>query len=112
VLSVGEDETPFTDYSEEYDELIRRLHLSRINGIVFITGDTFETELIKEEREFAYPLYELKFPGLSLDGSLGGNFARVKVEGENRKRICTLQVYNELGDEVFQKKIHESEVSY
>ena len=112
VLSVGEDETPFTDYTEEYDELIRRLHLSRINGIVFITGDTFETELLKEEREFAYPLYELKFPGLSLDGSLGGNFARVKVEGENRKRICTLQVYNELGDEVFQKKIHESEVSY
>lgn len=112
VLSDGEDEEPFVDYTEEHEELMRRLHLSRINGVVLLSGDTFDTELLKEERENAYPLYELKFPGLSIDGSLGGNFARVKVEGEYGKRICTLQVYDEIGDEVFKKKIHQSEVSY
>ena len=112
VLSDGEGAEPFTDYTQEYDELMRRLHLSRINGVVLLSGDTFETELLKEEREFAYPLYELKFPGLSIDGTLGGNFARVKVEGEYSKRICTLQVFDEVGDIVFKKKIHQSEVSY
>ena len=49
---------------------------------------------------------------MSIDGILGGNFARVKVEGDYRKRICTLQVYDELGEEVFKKKIHLTEVSY
>lgn len=112
ILSDGEDDEPFVDYSEEYDELMRRLHLSRINGVVLLSGDTFETELLKEERKYAYPLYELKFPGLSIDGTLGGNFARVKVEGDYGKRICTLQVYDETGEVVFKKKIHQSEVSY
>ena len=112
VLSSGEDQEPFKNYTQEYEELMRRLHLSRINGIIFITSDTKETALIKEERDYAYPMYELKFPGLSPKGNLEGNFARVKVEGENRKRICTLQVFDELGTEVFIKKIHQSEVSY
>ena len=112
VLSNGEDDEPFRDYTEEHEELMRRLHLSRINGVVLLSGDSFETELLKEERDYAYPLYELKFPGLSIDGKLGGNFARVKVEGDYGKRICTLQVFDEIGDEVFKKKIHQSEVSY
>jgi len=92
--------------------LMRRLHLSRINGVVLLSGDTFDIKLLKEDRDNAYPLYELKFPGLSIDGSLGGNFARVKVEGDYGKRICTLQVYDEIGDQVFKKKIHQSEISY
>ena len=112
VLSEGKDDEPFTDYAEEYEELMRRLHLSRINGVVFITGDTNDTELLKEERPHAYPLYELKFPGLSANGSLDGNFARVKVQGDYRKRICTLEVYDESGEEVFKKKIHQTEISY
>ena len=112
VLSEGKDDEPFTDYVEEYEELMRRLHLSRINGVVFVTGDTDDTELLKEEREYGYPLYELKFPGLSADGMLDGNFARVKVEGDYRKRICTLQVYDESGKEVFKKRIHQTEISY
>jgi hypothetical protein len=112
VLSPGEDYEPFDAYTHEQEELMRRLHLSRINGVVFITGDTNETELIKEERDYAYPLYELKFPGLSPNGNLQGNFARVKVEGQNRKRICTLQVFDEEGSVIFKKKIHQSEVSY
>jgi alkaline phosphatase D len=112
ILSEGEDDEPFTDYTEEHAELMRRLHLSRIDGVVFVTSDTYDIDLLKEERENAYPLYELKFPGMSIDGILGGNFARVKVEGDYRKRICTLQVYDELGEEVFKKKIHQTEVSY
>ncbi|MEZ7838338.1 MAG: hypothetical protein QMC03_01860 [Flavobacteriales bacterium] len=112
ILSDGDDEEPFVDYTEEHEELMRRIHLSRINGVVLLSGDTFETELLKEDREHAYPLYELKFPGLSIDGMLGGNFARVKVEGDYGKRICTLQVYDEIGDVVFKKRIHQSEVSY
>ena len=91
---------------------MRRLHLSRINGVVFITGDTDETELIKENREHAYPLYELKFPGLSPEGLFDGNFARIKVEGEYRKRIRSIQVYDEIGKEVFKKRIHQTEISY
>jgi len=112
ILSEGEDDEPFQDYSDEYDELMRRLHLSRINGVVFITGDTDKTELLKEERKHAYPLYELKFPGLSPEGQFDGNFARIKVEGDYRKRICSIQVYDEIGKEVFKKKIHQTEISY
>ena len=112
ILTVGEDDEPFKDYSKEYEEFMRRLHLSRINGVVFITGDTDKTELIKEDREHAYPLYELKFPGLSPRGLFDGNFARIKVEGEYRKRICSIQVYDEIGKEVFKKRIHQTEISY
>lgn len=112
ILSEGEDDEPLQDYSEEYEELMRRLHLSRINGVVFITGDTDKTELLKENREHAYPLYELKFPGLSPEGLFDGNFARVKIEGDYRKRICSIQVYDELGKEIFNKRIHQTEISY
>lgn len=112
ILSKGEDENPFQDYSKEYQELMRRLHLSRINGVVFITGDTDKTELLKDDREYAYPLYELKFPGLSPEGLFDGNFARIKVEGEYRKRICSIQVFDEIGEEVFKKRIHQTEISY
>ena len=112
ILSEGEDDEPLQDYSEEYEELMRRLHLSRINGVVFITGDTDKTELLKENREYAYPLYELKFPGLSPEGLFDGNFARIKVEGDYRKRICSIQVYDEIGKEVFKKRIHQTEISY
>ena len=112
ILTEGEDDEPFKDYSKEYEEFMRRLHLSRINGVVFITGDTDKTELIKEDRENAYPLYELKFPGLSPEGLFDGNFARIKVEGEYRKRICSIQVYDEIGKEVFKKRIHQTEISY
>ena len=66
----------------------------------------------KEDREYAYPLYELKFPGLSPEGLFDGNFARIKVEGDYRKRICSIQVYNEIGKEVFKKRIHQTEISY
>ena len=76
------------------------------------TKDNFKTELIKEDREYAYPLYELKFPGLSPEGLFDGNFARIKVEGEYRKRICSIQVYDEIGKEVFKKRIHQTEISY
>ena len=112
ILTEGEDDEPFQDYSKEYEEFMRRLHLSRINGVVFITGDTDKTELIKEDRKHAYPLYELKFPGLSPEGLFDGNFARIKVEGEYRKRICSIQVYDEIGNEVFKKRIHQTEISY
>ena len=112
ILTEGEDDEPFQDYSKEYEEFMRRLHLSRINGVVFITGDTDKTELIKQDRENAYPLYELKFPGLSTEGLFDGNFARIKVEGEYRKRICSIQVYDEIGKEVFKKRIHQTEISY
>ena len=112
ILTEGEDDEPFKDYSKEYEEFMTRLHLSRINGVVFITGDTDKTELIKEDREHAYPLYELKFPGLSPEGLFDGNFARIKVEGEYRKRICSIQVYDEIGKEVFKKRIHQTEISY
>ena len=112
ILTEGEDDEPFQDYSKEYEEFMRRLHLSRINGVVFITGDTDKTELIIEDRKHAYPLYELKFPGLSPEGLFDGNFARIKVEGEYRKRICSIQVYDEIGKEVFKKRIHQTEISY
>ena len=70
------------------------------------------TELIKKDRAHAYPLYELKFPGLSPEGNFDGNFARVKIEGDYRKRICSIEVYDELGIETFNKRIHQTEISY
>ena len=112
VFSEGIDKEAFMKYTEEYEELMRRLHLSRINGVIFITADSDEINFLKEERPHAYPLYELQFPGLSPNGSFDGNFARVQVQGDYRKRICTLQVYDELGEIVFKKKIHQTEVSY
>lgn len=112
ILSDGVDTEPFNAYTKEYNELMQRLHLSRIDGVIFVTGDTDKTDLLSSNRENAYPLYEMQFPGLSTDGNFGGNFARIRVEGDYRKRICTLEVYNELGEKVFEKKIHQSELSY
>lgn len=112
ILTEGKDDEPFQDYSKEYEEFMRRLHLSRINGVLFITGDTDKTQLIKEDRKNAYPLYELKFPGLSPEGLFDGNFAHIKVEGEYRKRICSIQVYDEIGKVIFKKRIHQTEISY
>ena len=112
VLSEGVSEEPFKAYEAEYTELMRRLELSRINGVVFVTGDTNNAELLVENRDNGYPLHELQVPGLSPEGQFDGNFARIKVEGDYRKRICTFEVYDQSGEEVFNKRIHQSEVSY
>ena len=58
-------EEPFKAYEAEYTELMRRLELSRINGVVFVTGDTDNAELLVENRDHGYPLHELQVPGLS-----------------------------------------------
>jgi len=112
ILSNGMDSEPLADYTEEYKELMNRLHLSRIDGVVFLTGDTKNVDLLKEERDHAYPLYELQCPGLSLTGANDGHFARVKVEGDYNKRVCSLQVFDASGKQVFKKKLHQSELSY
>ena len=49
----------FRHFSAEYKELMDFLTETKINGIVFLTGDRHHSEVIKSERPNAYALYDI-----------------------------------------------------
>ena len=46
-------------YPTERAELLQRLHDSKIEGVLFISGDRHHTEISRLERENAYPLIDI-----------------------------------------------------
>jgi alkaline phosphatase D len=46
-------------FPAEYDELMNFLKDSKINGVLFLTGDRHHSEIIKTERAGTYTLYDI-----------------------------------------------------
>lgn len=101
-----------TEYKDEYNELMNRLHKARIPGVVFLSGNAADSKIRKKDRKNAYPLYELMCKDIAPQSGEAGNYSRMKVSGKQGERVCTIDVYDKDGNVVLTKKVHESELKY
>ncbi len=118
-------------YRHERDPFIAWLHEARIEGVVFLSGDKHQTELLRINRDGAYPLYELtcspftagthemylenelKKPILET-GTLVGtkNYCKLNFSGPRKDRDLTVEVFGPNGERHWQKKIKQSVLTY
>ena len=105
------------NYSDHFNEFLNRLKTSNVEGVVLLSSQGFKTSFVKLDKssnliesKYWSPIYEFNL------GSIAGlgpqNFSRIKVEGELDKRICVIETFNEKGEVLFVKKIHEDELKY
>ncbi len=118
-------------YRYERDAFIKWLNDTKIEGVLFLSGDKHQTELLKIKRDNAYPLYELtcspftagtheKFldkerskPILVADTLVGEkNYCKLKFDGKRLDRNMTLESYNVDGKLLWSKKFKQSELTY
>jgi alkaline phosphatase D len=115
-------------YSEERQRFLVWLAEARINGVVFLSGDRHQTELLKVPRADAYPLYELTcspFTSSShnvdsaasnpilVEGTLVGerNYCTLGFSGTRKERVMDVKSFNVDGKPLWEKRIELKELS-
>jgi len=118
-------------YRYERDAFLTWLDETKIEGVVFLSGDKHHTELLKIPRKNAYPLYELtcspftagtheKFidamrnkPILIQDTLVGiRNFCKLKFNGKMNDRNMVLESYDVNAKLLWSKKFKQSDLTY
>lgn len=119
---------------DEQRELIDFLKSERIEGVVFLSGDRHFTELLLEQPEDCYPLYEFtcsplmsfirkktgkeKDPEFAnpqrVDGTLlcKRNYGKVAISGPADDRVCTLSTYDKKGRQIWQRDIRAEDLRF
>jgi len=119
----GED---LGDFANSRAELLDFLEKKNIKGVIFLSGDRHYGELVKLEREGAYPLYEMtsspltslvnpgytKVNPLRLPETLvlDLNFGKIHLFGHGENRRCRLELLNKTGGLFWQRDIFLSEI--
>jgi alkaline phosphatase D len=49
----------FRHFPEEYNDLMDFIRENHIEGVIFLTGDRHHSEIIRQDREGTYPLYDI-----------------------------------------------------
>ena len=98
----------FRHYSYEYNELMNFIADNKIEGVVFLTGDRHHSEIIKQERNGLYPLYDITVSpftssvaktrdaevnnpdrvGAEIDAQ---NYGRFSFSGDNKNRMLKVE---------------------
>lgn len=118
----------YATYPGERNELLQRLHDSKIEGILFISGDRHHTEISKMDRADAYPLIDITCSPLTSgthsardEGNThqvkgktfyNRNFGIMEVTGKRRDRVLLLTIYDTDGNKVFDYEIKAKELRY
>jgi alkaline phosphatase D len=115
-------------YSAEYNELMKFLADTKIKGIVFFTGDRHHSEVIKQERNGLYPLYDVtNSPYTSGVGKVRGNelnnparmpgtlvetqnFTKVSISGKKTERIMKVDFLGVKGEKLGEWSVTEAEL--
>ncbi len=95
-------------YSAEYWELMHFLADTKLKGVIFLSGDRHHSEVVKEERQGLYPLYDITIspytagvakvagPEIELPQRVTGtlveaqNFGRISITGPAANRKFTV----------------------
>ncbi len=118
----------YATYPTERAELLQRLHDSKIEGVLFISGDRHHTEISRLERENAYPLIDITCSPLTAgthkprdEGNTNQvkdktfynrNFGIMDVTGKRTDRTLLLTIYDTDGNKVFDYTIKAQELRY
>jgi alkaline phosphatase D len=115
-------------YSEERQRFLVWLAEARINGVLFLSGDRHQTELLKLPRVNTYPLYELtcspitssshnvssaaKNPVL-VEGTLVGerNYCTMSFSGPFKQRVMDVKSFNVDGKQLWEQRIELKELT-
>ena len=114
-------------YSYEYNELMNFIADNKIEGIIFLTGDRHHSEIIKQERNGLYPLYDITVSPLTSsvaktrDAELNNpyrvgaeidaqNYGRFSFTGDNKNRMLTIEFIGLQGEVLGQWSISAKEL--
>ena len=117
----------FGDYPEEQSRLLGAVAAEGLDGVVFLSGDRHQGELLRVEREGAAPWYELtsspltgSVPAADLDGDhparvpgthvLQRNFGRVAVSGPAGARVLELSLHDVEGEALWVNHVEAAEL--
>ena len=120
----------FYNYPVEYNDLMNFLNVHKINGVIFLTGDKHHSEIIKKDREMAYPLYDVTVSSLTagiskvkkefinqanrIPNSLveEHNYGRFTVSGKPKERVLQVEFVNISGQSKSKWLISENDLRY
>lgn len=120
----------FYNYPVEYNDLMNFLNVHKINGVIFLTGDKHHSEIIKKDREMAYPLYDVTVSSLTAGISKvkkefinqsnripntlveEHNYGRFTVSGKPKERVLQVEFVNISGQSKSKWLISENDLRY
>lgn len=115
-------------YTVEYKELMDFLAAYKIKGVLFFSGDRHHSEVVKQEREGLYTLYDVtNSPYTSGVGKVKGeemnnpariagtlveaqNFTKVTVSGKKDERVMTIEFLGVKGEKLGEWSVKESQL--
>jgi len=105
------------NYSGHLNEFLNRLKTSNVEGVILLSSQGLKTTFVKLDKysnliesKYWSPIYEFNLG--SIAGPAQQNFSRIKVEGELNERVCIIETFNEKGEVLFEKIIHEDQLKY
>lgn len=119
----------FADFPAERDALMSFLRSEKISGVLFLTGDKHQTELIRLPVDGLYPLYDLTVSPLTagtyfdpkeppnplrVEGTLVHvvrNFAILEISGPAKQRSLTMTVFDPAGSALWKRTLRASELA-
>ncbi|MCX7544989.1 alkaline phosphatase D family protein [Marinicella gelatinilytica] len=118
-------------YRYEREPFLQWLNDQKISGVMMLSGDKHHTELLRANRDGAYPLYELTCSPLTagthidaldsisknprlVDDTLVGerNYCKISFSGPRKDRRLEIKVLGVNGQEYWRKQIKSSVLSY
>ncbi len=117
-------------YPGEYHQLMRFLQQARVSGVLFLTGDRHHSEVIRQTREDAPPLYDItvspytsgiskasgveennpdRMPGTLVETH---NFARISVSGKKNERLLLVEFLGKKGEPLGRWQVSEKELRF
>lgn len=119
-------------YPNEMKDLKAFIRNNKITGVVFLTGDRHHTELLVDEEDVAYPLYEYTSSPLTtlptpyntlgkeknnpqrVPGTLitDHNFGKITVKGEGANAELILEAFDKNGEKVWGYVIPFSKITF
>lgn len=115
-------------YPIEFNEIMDFLLQEKISGVVFLTGDRHHSEVIKYERQGAYPLYDITAsPFTSGIGKVGEreannpariagtlveaqNYGRISVSGGPRERVLKVEFVGLKGEKLGEWSVNSNQL--
>ncbi len=113
----------------EYNELMKFLQENKITGVLFMSGDRHHSEVIKVNRQGAYPLYDVTVSPLTAGThKFGGaeannpyrvfgldekqNYGKFSFSGARGQRKLTVEFFGVKGDKLGEWSVSENELKY
>ena len=119
----------WSHFTDERREFFDWLTANRVNGVLFLSGDRHHTELNKQERHGAYPLYDFTCSPLTsgVHAPVRGedmsrtdadtvvnqhNFCTLDVAGAWGERRMTLKSFDAAGRELWKRELSANELMH